>query len=281
MRALVLGGGGVAGIAWELGVLLGIRDAQPEVGSAMLEAELVIGTSAGAAVAAQIMSGVELQALYDAQLCAETAEIEIDVDTEMLAASYERAVRGAASTQEARRLLGELALTTNTVSEAQRRTAIAARLPSKAWPDRRLTVTAVDTASGDLMTFTSASGVALTDAVAASCSVPGVWPPVTIGARRYMDGGVRSSTNVDLAVGCDRILVLLPSLPGAPSLLGDLGAHVVPPRGADVFFVRANLRSIAAFGRNALSPATRAAAARAGRAVGRVKAAQVAQFWTR
>ncbi|XAS74845.1 patatin-like phospholipase family protein [Dermatophilaceae bacterium Sec6.4] len=280
MKALVLGGGGVAGIAWELGVLLGVGDAQPDVVSAILEAELVIGTSAGAAVAAQITSGVELQELYDAQLRAETAEIEVDLDTEVLAASYESAVRGAASTQEARRRLGELALTTNTVSEAQRRIAIAARLPSEVWPERRLTVTAVDTASGDLMTFTSASGVALTDAVAASCSVPGVWPPVTIGARRYMDGGVRSSTNVDLAVGCDRVLVLLPSLPGAPSLLGDLGAQVVPPRGADVLLVRANLRSMAAFGRNALSPATRAASARAGRAVGRAKAAQVAQFWT-
>ncbi|MDQ2849682.1 MAG: patatin-like phospholipase family protein [Actinomycetota bacterium] len=280
MKALVLGGGGVAGIAWELGVLLGVGDAQPDVVSAILEAELVIGTSAGAAVAAQITSGVELQELYDAQLRAETAEIEVDLDIEVLAASYESAVRGAASTQEARRRLGELALTTNTVSEAQRRIAIAARLPSEVWPERRLTVTAVDTASGDLMTFTSASGVALTDAVAASCSVPGVWPPVTIGARRYMDGGVRSSTNVDLAVGCDRILVLLPSLPGAPSLLGDLGAQVAPPRGADVLLVRANLRSMAAFGRNALSPATRAASARAGRAVGRAKAAQVAQFWT-
>jgi predicted acylesterase/phospholipase RssA len=55
-----------------------------------------------------------------------------------------------------------------------------------------------------------ASGVALVDAVAASCAVPGIWPPVTIAERRYMDGGVRSTTNADLARGSDRILILNP-----------------------------------------------------------------------
>lgn len=279
MRGLVLGGGGVAGIAWELGVLLGIQDEEPELAPAVRDADVVIGTSAGAAVGAQITSGVSLQELYDAQLRPETAEIDVDVDVEALAASYERAARGVASSVAARRRFGELALRAPTVSQAQRRSAIAARLPDREWSARRLTVTAIDTATGELAAFTASSGVALTDAVAASCAVPGVWPPVTIGERRFMDGGMRSATNVDLAEACDRVLVLLPSLPGAPSLLGELDAEVVPPSNAKMLWVQANLRSVAAFGRNALSPSTRAASAQAGRAVGRTKAAQVAAFW--
>lgn len=279
MRGLVLGGGGVAGIAWELGVLLGIQDEEPELAPAVRDADVVIGTSAGAAVGAQITSGVSLQELYDAQLRPETAEIDVDVDVEALAASYERAARGVASSVAARRRFGELALRAPTVSQAQRRSAIAARLPDREWSARRLTVTAIDTATGELAAFTASSGVALTDAVAASCAVPGVWPPVTIGERRFMDGGMRSATNVDLAEACDRVLVLLPSLPGAPSLLGELDAEVVPPSNAKMLWVQANLRSVAAFGRNALSPSTRASSAQAGRAVGRTKAAQVAAFW--
>ncbi|NYJ74949.1 patatin-like phospholipase family protein [Allobranchiibius huperziae] len=279
MRALVLAGGGVAGIAWELGVLLGLRDGAPDLLPALVDADVVVGTSAGAAVGAQITSGVDLEELYAAQLDPASAEIEVDLDAEALAASYEAAARGATSAVDARRRFGELALAARTVSEADRRTAIEARLPSLDWPDRRLLITAIDTATGELEIFTPQGLTSLTDAVAASCAVPGVWPPVTIGGRLYMDGGMRSGTNVDLAAGCDRILVLSPTLPGAPSLLGDLDADVVPPADAQVLVVPANVRSMAAFGRNPLSPATRAPSAEAGRAVGRARAARVAEFW--
>lgn len=279
MRGLVLGGGGVAGIAWELGVLLGIEDQEPGLVPAVVDADLVIGTSAGAAVGAQITSGAALRELYDAQLSPQTAEIQVEVDADVLAASYQEVARGAQSATIARRRFGELALAAATVSQARRRAAVAARLPDSEWPDRRLVVTAIDAVTGELATFTASSGVALTDAVAASCAVPGVWPPVTIDGRRYMDGGMRSATNVDLAEGCDRVLVLLPSLPGAPSVLGELDAEVFAPADANVLFVQANLRSVAAFGRNPLSPSTRSASAQAGRAVGRAKAAHVAGFW--
>ena len=77
-NALVLAGGGVAGIAWELGVLCGIADADPALAGRVLAANLVVGTSAGASVAAQITCGVPLDELYAAQLRPETAEIEVD-----------------------------------------------------------------------------------------------------------------------------------------------------------------------------------------------------------
>ncbi len=73
-----------------------------------------------------------------------------------------------------------------------------------------MSVTAVDVYTGELREFDKDSGVPLVDAVAASCAVPGVWPPVTIGERRYMDGGVRSATNVDLAEDYSRVLLLAP-----------------------------------------------------------------------
>jgi len=69
-------------------------------------------------------------------------------------------------------------------------------------------VTAVDAATGEFRTFDRDSGVPLVQAVAASCAVPGVYPPVTIGGRRYVDGGMRSAANVDLAAGVERVVVL-------------------------------------------------------------------------
>ncbi|MFY9927674.1 MAG: patatin-like phospholipase family protein, partial [Streptosporangiaceae bacterium] len=79
-RALVLAGGGVAGIAWELGVLRGLQDSDPDLAARVIAADLVIGTSAGSAVAAQITSGTPLDDLYQTQLSAESAEIEVELD---------------------------------------------------------------------------------------------------------------------------------------------------------------------------------------------------------
>src|SRR4051795_7843054 len=209
--ALVLAGGGVAGIAWELGVLRGLADADPALADRVLAADLVVGTSAGSSVAAQVTSGVPLDELYQAQLRPETAEIEVDVDLPALVARVNAAMAGATSTEDAGRRIGALALATPTIDPALRLAAIDARLPVTTWPQRRLLIAAVDAGTGALAVFTRDSGVALRDAVAASCAVPGVWPPVTIDGRRYVDGGARSMANSDLAAGADRVLVLLPA----------------------------------------------------------------------
>jgi NTE family protein len=76
------------------------------------------------------------------------------------------------------------------------------------WPQRRFLVTAVDAESGEPVAWHRGSGVPLDRAVAASCAVPAIYPPVTIGGRRYMDGGIRSATNADLAAGCSAVIVL-------------------------------------------------------------------------
>src|SRR5450631_1285587 len=98
--ALVLAGGGVAGIAWELGVLCGIADADPALAGQVLAANPIIGTSAGAAVAAQITCGVPLEDLYAAQLRPETAEIEVDFDKDKLFADFGAVIANASGPED-------------------------------------------------------------------------------------------------------------------------------------------------------------------------------------
>ena len=109
---------------------------------------------------------------------------------------------GATKEQKLQRI-GAIALATDTVAEPVRRDVIAHRLPSHDWPERVLRVTAIDIATGELVVFDRDSDVELVDAVAASCAVPGAWPPVTIGDRRFMDGGVGSTVNMAVAGDCD------------------------------------------------------------------------------
>ena len=279
-NALVLAGGGVAGIAWELGVLRGIADADPALADRILAADLVVGTSAGASVAAQITSGVALGELYAAQLRPETAEIDVDVDKEKLFADFAKVVASASDPADAGRRMGALALATPTVDLAVRLVAIDGRLPVKQWPDRRMLLVAVDVETGDVAVFTRESGVTLIDAVAASGALPGVWPPVPIGTRRYIDGGARSMTNADLAAGADPVLIVQPTLAEVPQEWSGLDAEIAALAPATAYVISADQASVDAFGTNPLSPSTRAPAARAGRAVGARHAAAVAALWT-
>lgn len=277
--ALVLAGGGVAGIAWELGVLRGLADADPALGERVLSADLVVGTSAGASVAAQITSGVALDELYAAQLRPETAEIEVEVDNAQLFAALGEAVAGASGPQDAARRMGSLALAASTPPAAARLAAVSGRLPVPHWPERHIELTAVDALTGELRVFEPRSGVPLLDAVAASGAVPGVWPPVEVDGRLYIDGGVRSMTNADLAAGADRVLVVRPGLEGAAQMWGDLDAEIAALAPAVVAVISADQASLDAFGPNALSPRTRAASARAGWVLGAAQAARVAALW--
>ena len=160
-----------------------------------------------------------------------------------------------------------------------RRGAVAGRLLDDTWPDRHLLIPAVDALSGELRVFARDSGVELIDAVTASCAVPGVWPPVTIDGRRYVDGGARSGTNADLAVGNDRILVITPSIEGVVSPLDHLAEEIELLQPSVVRVVYADQASASAFGVNPLSPSTRGPAALAGRRVGQSVAVDVASFW--
>jgi NTE family protein len=269
-RALVLGGGGIAGIAWITGLLAGLADAGQDVTGA----DLVIGTSAGAAVAAQLGSGLSLDDLYARQVdpALQSTEIAAEIDYETFAAAIAPYMAKATTAEGQLRQFGAFALAAETVPEADRRAVIASRLPSHDWPSRDIQLIAVDCGTGLTAVLTQASGVSLIDAVAASCAVPGIWPPVTIGGSRYMDGGVRSADNADLAGGASEILVISPlgmdsPLPTTMPLREVVAA--LRAGGARVTVIEPDEESKAAIGTNALDPATRLPAATAGRAQGR------------
>jgi NTE family protein len=259
-KALVLGGGGVTGIAWEIGLLTGLAELGVELG----DADLVIGTSAGSVVGAQLTSGVDLEKLYADQLREPTGEIAANFSP-LVAWKFVTAGLFARDDQAAAARIGHKSLaTTYSVTEQDRLAVIEQRLPTHEWPAAHLQITAVDAETGELRVFERDSGVSLVQAVAASCAVPMVWPPVTIDGHRYVDGGARSVANADLARGCGRIVVLAP-VTASPRRSGRIGNQLARLGGhfhSSVISPDAEARK--ARGRNPLDPAFRAAAARAG-----------------
>jgi NTE family protein len=278
-RALVLGGGGVAGIAWETGLLQGIADESPTAARALLDSDVLLGTSAGSAVVAQISSGLSLEDLFGRQVQQASAEIDpgvgVDAVTDLFLAALSQPDTAVA---QRRQRIGAVALAAETVAESVRRDVIAQRLPTHTWPDRVLRVTAIDIATGELVVFDRDSGVDLVDAVAASCAVPGAWPPVTVGDRRYMDGGIGSTINLDVADDCDTAVVLIPAGVSAPSPFGAGPVAEIAAFGGTAFGIFADATSLAAFGPNPLDPRCRIGSAEAGRVQGRREAAGVAAF---
>ncbi|MDT7795612.1 MAG: hypothetical protein QOD59_5053 [Mycobacterium sp.] len=275
----MLAGGGLAGIGWETGILRGIADQAPETAKALVDLDVLVGTSAGSTVAAQLGSGLGLDVLFDRQTAPSSTELNPDVGIDEITELFVAAMLTPnTTTAEKLQKIGVVALSTQTVTEAVRRNVIAQRLPSHEWPDRVLRISAIDTATGELVAFDRSSGVGLVDAVAASCAVPAVWPSVTIGEHRYMDGGVGSSVNMALADDCDVAVVLVPSGRSTPSPFGGGAAEEVDAFGGSAFGVFADDESIAAFGPNPLDPACRKPSALAGRQQGRRIAAAVTDF---
>ena len=208
-RALVLGGGGVAGIAWETGLIAGLAG----LGIDLAAADVIIGTSAGSVVGTDIACGQELEALYQAQLAPPAPEPAVRIGWDFIGRLLWD-VHTSRDPKRARARIGRWALAVPTMPEADRRKVFEARLPTSVWHSRPLKVTAVDARTGEFAVFDSAGDTGLVDAVGASCAVPGLWPPVTIGERRFMDGGMRTIANADLAHGYERVVIVAPVAAG-------------------------------------------------------------------
>lgn len=262
--------------------MCGIADESPAAARLLLDSDVLVGTSAGSAVAAQVSSGHPLEELFARQVAETSAEIDPGVDIEaitelFLAALDDSNTLGDNKIQQMQRI-GAVALATETVPEPVRRDVIAQRLPSHHWPDRELRLTAIDTATGELVILDRDSGVGLVDAVAASCAVPGAWPPVTIAGRRYMDGGIASPVNLGVASDCDVAVILVPAGVDAPSPFGAGPAAEIAAFAGAAFSAFADDDSLAAFGPNPLDPRCRVSSAKAGREQGRREAQAVARF---
>ena len=280
-HALVLGGGGVAGISWETGILVGLAHAGIDVRNA----DLFLGTSAGSNVAAMITSGLSLDELFQRLVdpALQSHELALQPDFGKMLADFTRAFKEGGTGSEILQRIGALALAVPTAPEAQRREVIVSRLPVHGWPQSRLEIVAVDAFSGERTLFKRDSGVELVDAVMASSALPYAWPPATINQRRYIDGGCYSIANLDLAAGFDKVLVLQPDLPPVP-FLESLDGQIerLQREGAQIEVItpdEAMKAALASVGGNALDPSLRGIAANLGREQGRHEAARVAALW--
>lgn len=298
--ALVLGGGGAAGNAWQIGIIAGLAEAGIDMTEA---ADLVIGTSSGATAAAHVRSGIPPAKLL-ASILSESGQ-PVGQNRRLspslpMGTLFERMrAIGAAATSAAdlQRAMGAFGLESDpalgpTAGE-QRRAVVAARLPHPEWPDRPMIVVAVNAHTGELATFDRDSGVDLVDAVTAGTALPGLVPTHNINGTHYINGGVRSAENADLAAGYANVVVLAPfgrrsktpppgqfeglrRFPGA-----DLEGQVegIRKQGSRVEVITPDADSQAAMGANQMDPATRIPAARAGFAQGRALAEQLTEFW--
>jgi NTE family protein len=168
---------------------------------------------------------------------------------------------GSGRTKRAR--IGAMSMRAHPPGGEARIEVIRSRIRVETWSERDLKVTAVEAETGEFVVFDKDSGVDIVHAVAASCAVPLVWPAVTIDGKHYVDGGMRSTANVDLAEGCDAVVVIAP-LPQAFSKATSIRAQLERTGATRTAVVTPDKDALAAIGKNVLDPAKRADAARAG-----------------
>ena len=284
-KALVLSGGGITGTAWELGVLFALE----ESGLNVTDAELIVGTSAGSSVGAQITSGLSLEELYHRQLkpIHETKERPVDFDGHKFRQMMAAAIMSSPDSQTARALIGEAALAAPTMDEEERLEIMASRLPVHEWnPERKLVVNAVDAETGEWVKFDQDSGVPLLLAVSASSAVPGIYPPTTINNRRYIDGGMSSGTNADVAQGYDLVLIIVAEPSMIAPAMGPTMHRItfqeelsqLKASGSQVMVISPDAESLEAKGPNPLDATFRGASAEAGHKQGKKIAGEVKIF---
>jgi len=209
-RALVLGGGNVTGLAWEIGLIKGLKDGGIDVS----EPDVVVGTSAGSIAGAMLRSGHDVDRSYQraiTPISSSAAANTFQYDP-AYAQRIQDLVRTASEMSPAVRAeIGRLAVAAASVTPEDVYVRQMARFMGspEAWPIEPLKISAGDVADGSIRFFDRTQGVPIERAVAASAAVPGEIAPVTVGDRRYMDGYV-GGLNIDGAVRAKRILVLAP-----------------------------------------------------------------------
>ena len=273
--ALVLGGGGPVGGAWMTGVLAGLSEAGVDLG----RADVIIGTSAGAIFGARLAAGEAPRESYERQLAgADKVDLRVGVAQTV---RFLWAALGSRDPGRSVRRLGRAALGARTGPESELLDAVGTLLRgARDWPDRALRIAAVDAVSGVLETFDGDTGISLLEAVAASCAVPLVSPPVTAGGRRWIDGGSGTTANLHLADGCRHILAVAPiptavgPHPSAPQQAAQLAAQ-----GTEITLVTPDGTARRAMGRDLTANARRPAAARAGHTQATALAHTVDAVW--
>ncbi len=285
-KALVLSGGGITGIAWELGILRGLE----ECGVDVTDANLIIGTSAGSIVGAQIISDTSLEELYKLQLIPieESKERQVQFNRTEFQKIMAAAIMSSPDSQTARARIGEASLASTTMTEEERQKIIDSRLPNHEWNQKKkLIINAVNASTGKWVTFEENSNVSLVKAVAASSAVPGIYPPTRINGEYYIDGSMSSGTNADLAKGYNKVLILVAEANMTHTVMGPTmhrinfneELKILKESRAKVKVIIPDENSLKAKGKNPLDVNSRAASAKAGLKQGKILAEEVNIFW--
>lgn len=259
--------------------MLGMLDGLLRGGIDLDDADLIVGTSAGA-MAGEALAGRGLERTVSLYREASLPVLDVPASTGELMAAMMLAASEARDANEAARRMANLPPVGRALArEADVRRFFAAHLSAPPWPSKRLLVTAVDAESGERAVFDAPSGVPLLEAVMASCAVPGVLPLVTINGRRYADGGLLSPYNVDLASGSSIVVVMSP-LPVELRRPEALGAELASLRGAPVHTIYADEASLASIGPNLMAVEMVTTAIDAGAAQARREFEALSSFWT-
>jgi NTE family protein len=282
------------GIAWLVGMLQGLADEGLVLvgnGESDDQPDAIVGTSAGSIVGA-LMTTHSLDDMEELSLSADSAAISMEtvplLDLGAMIECFDVWQKLPDTTPATLAKVGAYALATNTISE-DRWVASMTDVIGSDWPSDRFRCTAVNAETGDFVAWGAESGVGIDRALASSCSVPCIFPSVTINGSRYTDGGVRSGTSIDLLDGFDRVLTLAPigswdadSL-DAPAALAakNEGAQVEASGGKviTVFTDDATNQATLLTPLGRMDPDVRAAALSNGRRQGRELAPQLKGWW--
>jgi len=275
-RAVVLGGGGVTGMAWEIGIITALL----QEGIDLADADVIIGTSAGSFVGSALASGYDMKKLYDSQFDQNTLEENTSVDSEIMALWTEAFICGKDDKKKIGKMLGDIAKKyPPKISREKRQSIVESRLTTTLWPSK-LKVTAIDAETGALHVFDKDSGTPLINAVNASGAVPGLWPLVTFDERDWIDGGMVSSTNAHLADYYDKVVILSP-MPQKYGLVPSVKEDVAEmQKRANVSLIVPNNDSILAIGKNPYDPAHAESSAKAGFNQGIKEVAVIYKTWS-
>lgn len=280
-RALILAGGGYVASSWEIGLVTGMADRGLDV----RDADLLVGTSAGARVAIDLTSGRSLEEIYEQRVRQDGPSVGQlpQVDWAQVRAGVNDARRVGGSPTEILRRYGQLALTVGAGAASDRREAVACQLSSQAWPGKDVLIPAVDAETGERRAFGRGCGIDLVDAIIATTASFGS-PPMLFEGHHYIDGGYYSSDNADLAIDYERVLILaLRAPPQAMRLVPvEAGVESLTAAGVQVELIHPDEATTAAIAPTGgqMNPASGKPAAIAGRLQGQLRVnEQLLSFW--
>lgn len=221
---LVLAGGGLTGLAWEVGVITALHDQ----GIDLTTADAVVGTSAGSIVGSMLLSGVDYSELVSYVTDPDQTPLRLDgqpmtdgdaMQNLMVLGRWSSVpTMDAATAAEIAQISGR----GKTLTEEAWIGLFAEIIGPLEWSPK-LGIVSIDVETGEPKLWSAADGAELLRAVASSCAVPGMFPAVEINGAHYVDGGLWSPTSAQLLLdkGIDSVVIISPL--GGDDWIGQFG----------------------------------------------------------